>query len=234
VTATQPAKGDHIDSTCLACGAATGHRGDCPAVNPAADGLLAETLADGTVRTWTVVGARYTLTAARRARITAWLPRLEWVRPVDKPRLSFYTGMFVREVVTQLDLAGRLSAIGVNELATVAVPDCGCGDLWRCRCDFPDHPFRGAHPDRWPDYGLVGLKVRYTDGWSRLWLLDTGTGGVIVASDFTADPAPAGISKACWLGWCDHCGGSVRPRASGQPRTPCACPCRHTHLGGAS
>jgi hypothetical protein len=112
------------------------------------------------------------------------------------------------------------------------VPDCGCVDGWRCRCDFPDHRFRHAHPDLWPDYGLVGLKVRYADGWSHVWLLDTGTEGVVVASDFIADPVPRGVSKACALGWCDHCPDRLRPREPGQQATPCTCPCRHTHSGG--
>lgn len=221
------APGDHTDVRCLACDAVAGHRADCPATTPGADGLLTETLVDGTRRTWTIVGARYTLTPARRDRITACIPQLEWVRPVDKPSMSFHTGMFVREIVPQLGIADRLSAIGVHALATVPVPDCGCVDLWRCRCDFPAHPFRHAHPDLWPEYGLVGLKVRYGDGWSHVWLLDTGTAGVVVACDFIADPAPRGISKACWLGWCDHCTGSLRPRDPQQVAKSCSCPC-HT------
>ncbi|MDT5026436.1 MAG: hypothetical protein QOE61_2862 [Micromonosporaceae bacterium] len=230
MTTTTPAHpGDHTAVTCLACGALSriGHLTECPAADPNATGIHTETLTDGTERIWTVVGARYTLTPARRQAIADCMPGMRWVRPIDRPNLSFHTGALVNEVVPQLGIANRLASIGVNELATVAVPDCGCADPWRCRCDFPDHPFRNADPDLWPEYGLLGLKVRYSNGWTHVWLLDTGTAAVVVATDFTAAPAVEHVTKACWLGWCDRCPGTVRPPTSGGDPTPCRCSCRH-------
>ncbi len=61
------------DTSCLLCGAPPnlGHREDCPGADPDAVDYLTEQLPDAITRSWTMAGARYTATPARRAAITA-------------------------------------------------------------------------------------------------------------------------------------------------------------------
>jgi hypothetical protein len=225
-----PPEGDHAATTCLACGAnpEVGHQPDCPAAVPDATDLLVETIAPHTQRTWLVSGAKYNLTPDRRQRFAAQMPKLTWVRPVDKPKLPFSTGALVNEIVPLMGIAAGLAAIGYSATATVAVTDCGCADIWRCRCDFPGHPFRNAPPDLWPEYGLVGFTVRYRHSWSLMWLLDVGVGAVWVVEDtITVALAPLSLTRRCLLGWCDTCTGHARSAAAAD-RAACACPCHHT------
>jgi hypothetical protein len=172
-----------------------------------------------------ISGLKHNLTPARRQRLRARIPELRWVRPVDKPSLPFSLGALVNEIVPQMGITEGLSAIGYNALASVPVTDCGCTDVWRCRCDFDTHPFRNADADLWPDYALIGFKVRYRTGWSLMWLLDTGLGAVWVAEDFTTTPAvPTSITRRCYLDWCDTCPGHATPALDAEP-TRCACRC---------
>ena len=55
------------------------------------------------------------------------------------------------------------------------------------------------------------------------WLLDIGTGAVLVAEDDRGnDPVPANASRNCQMGWCDLCDGTRH--ASDTPTAP---PCTH-------
>jgi len=226
-TPASTAQGRWSDTTCLICGAATGHLPTCAASNPDATNHLTETLPDGTTRTWTVAGIRYTATEARRQAITALMPTMTWVHTIDQPSLPFSTGALVNEIVPQLGIGRRLARIGYHPLATLRVPDCGCTDLWRCRCDVDDHPHAHAHPDLWADYPLLALVLRWSHGWGHLWLLDIGTGAVVIADDYITAPIPAGATKACAMGWCHRCPGSIRPAPGQTHRPPCGCSC-HT------
>jgi hypothetical protein len=218
---------DHTATTCLACGAdrQVGHDAACPANHPDATDLLVETLTPDTRRTWLISGLKHNLTPARRHRFSTRIPELHWVRPVDKPSLPFSVGALVNAIVPQMGITERLSAIGYHALASVPVTDCGCTDVWRCRCDFDTHPFRNAHPDLWPEYALIGFKVRYRTGWSLMWLLDTGVGAVWVAEDLTTTPAvPTPITRRCYLDWCDTCPGYATPTPDTE-LSRCACGC---------
>ncbi len=217
---------DHTATTCLACGAEPqiGHLPRCPALRPDATELLVESLSADTNRTWMLSGLRYNLTPARRRRFATKIPSLRWVRPVDKPRLPASTSLLLNEILPKLGFERHVAAVGVNAAATVRVADCPCTDPWRCRCDFPDHPFRFAHPDLWCDFGLLGLKVRFQTGWSWLWLLDNGMGAIFVAEDFTAAAPPTyPITRRCYLGWCDTCPGQVKTAPDAE--MACTCPC---------
>ncbi len=226
-------EGRWSDSTCLICAAPSGHQADCPSSDPRATSYLTETLPDGTERTWTVAGIRYTATATRRQAVTALMPAMTWIHTIDKPSLPFSAGALVNEIVPKLGVGRRLARIGHHPLATLRAPDCGCTDPWRCRCDFADHPHAHADPDLWADYTMLALALRWSDGWGHLWLLDVGTGAVVIAEDYLTAPVPAGATTACAMGWCHRCPGSTRPAPGETRRRPCGCPC-HTASAGAS
>jgi hypothetical protein len=182
---------DHTATTCLACGAnpQVGHLPVYPANNPDATDLLVETLTPDTRRTWLISGLKHNLTPARRHRFATQIPELHWVRLVGKTGLPFSVGALVNEIVSRMGIANGLAAVGYSAMGSVPVPDCGCTDVWRCRCDFDTHPFRHADADLWPQYGLIGFKVRYQTNWSLMWLLDTGVAAVLVAEDLTPNRA---------------------------------------------
>jgi hypothetical protein len=214
-------------TTCLACGAArsVGHLPTCPASQPDTADLLVETLGPDSRRTWLVSGLKFNLTPARRTRFAAQMPKLLWLPVIEATTLPFSLGALVNEIVPQMGIANGLAAVGYNASATVAGTDCGCTDLWRCRCDFPYHPFRYADPDLWPDYQLVAFKVRYHSSWSVMWLLDIGIGAVWVADDVTTTPpVPRPITRRCYLGACASCPGQGRATTDVTFRR-CACPC---------
>jgi hypothetical protein len=218
---------DHTATTCLACGASpqVGHLPVCPANDPDATDLLVETLTPDTRRTWLISGLKHNLTPARRQRFAAQIPELHWVRLVGKTSLPFSVGALVNEIVPRTGIANGLAAVGYSAMGSVPVPDCGCTDVWRCRCDFDAHPFRYADADLWPQYGLIGFKVRYQTSWSLMWLLDTGVAAVWVAEDLTPTaPVPTPITRRCYLEWCDTCAGQARPAPDADP-APCACHC---------
>jgi hypothetical protein len=218
---------DHTAKHCLACAAPTGHAPHCPAANPDATTLLVEQLPGDLTRTWMVSGSRYTLTPARRARYVAQMSNMRWVRRSPGLQLPMSVGLLVNAVLDQWGIGRHVAEIGYG-LASVPGTDCGCPDAWRCRCDFPDHPFRHAHPDLWPDYSLLAFKVRGQSSWLRFWLLDIGTGAVYIAEDHTPlPPTPRPISRACFIDWCDTCPGTA-PTNTGEPAI---CQCTH-HLTG--
>jgi hypothetical protein len=72
---------DPAATFCLACAAPTGHLPHCPANDPQATTLLVEQLPGELTRSWMVSGLRHNLTPARRARYTAQMANLHWVRP---------------------------------------------------------------------------------------------------------------------------------------------------------
>jgi hypothetical protein len=220
---------DHTATTCLACGAtrAIGHLPICPANHADATDLLVETLRTDSSRTWLIAGLKHNLTPARRRRFADQIPQLHWVRPVDQPSLPFSTGALINEIVPQMGIGQHVAAIGYNPLATVPVTDCGCTDVWRCRCDFDGHRFRFADADLWPDYSVLGLKVRYQTSWSHMWLLDNGLGAIWVAEDSTTVAAATSpITRRCYLRWCDTCPGQATAAPDAQP-APCTCTCHH-------
>ena len=213
------------DTSCLLCGAppTVGHRDDCPGADPEAVEYLTEELPGAITRSWTMAGVRYTATPARRAAITAVMPHMRWQQAGRKVSLPFSVGLLIKEVVPKLGVQRWLAAFGYHSLATISVPDCGCTDPLRCRCDFDGHPHSQAAPDLWADYGLLVLRLRRPQGWLDLWLLDVGVGAVVIAEDdITGDPIPTDASIACQMGWCDLCDGT---RHAGD--TPTAPPCTH-------
>jgi hypothetical protein len=220
--------------TCLLCGATpeVGHQPACPASDPNATGYLTEHLPDGTQRTWTMAGLRYTATPARRAALTAAMAQMMWVPAGRQVNLPFMTGALIQEVVPQLGIGRWLAQIGYHPLATIRVPDCGCSDPLRCRCDFPDHPHAQAHPDLWADYAVLALRCRRPQGWLDWWLLDIGIGAVVIADDDrTGDPIPADASHNCQMGWCDLCDGTRRLRGTPPCTGACTHACHHTDPG---
>ncbi len=213
------------DTSCLLCGAppTVGHRDDCPGADPDAVEYLTEALPGAITRSWTMAGARYTATPARRAAITALMPHMQWHQAGRKVSLPFSVGLLIKEVVPKLGVQRWLAAFGYHPLATIRVPDCGCTDPLRCRCDFDGHPHSQAAPDLWADYGVLVLRLRRPQGWLDLWLLDIGVGAVVIAEDdIGGDPIPTDASISCQMGWCDLCDGT---RHAGD--TPTAPPCTH-------
>ena len=211
------------ETSCLLCGAppALGHHPHCPASNPQSTEYLTQNLPDGTVRSWTMAGVRYTATPARRAAITALMPTMVWRRAGRTVSLPFSPGLLIQEIVPRMGVARWLAQIGYNPLASIRVPDCGCTDPLRCRCDFQGHPHQRADPDLWADYSLLALRLRRRLGWWDLWLLDIGTGAVVLAEDDSAnDPVPAQASHSCQMGWCDLCDGT---RRAASPPTTLVC-----------
>jgi hypothetical protein len=213
------------DTTCLLCGAPAevGHHPDCKGADPNATEYLTEHLPDGTVRSWTMAGVRYSATPARRAAITAAMPTMMWVQAGRRVSLPFMTGLLIKDVVPQLRVGRWLAQVGYHPLATIRVPDCGCADPLRCRCDFDGHPHTTADPDLWADYQLLALRLRRPLGWLDLWLLDIGIGAVVIANDDRDnDPIPQDASRSCQMGWCDLCDGT-------QPagRSPASRACAH-------
>ena len=214
------------DTSCLLCGAppTVGRHPRCKSLDPQATEYLTEHLPDGTVRSWTMAGVRYTATSARRAAITALMPSMVWYQAGRTVSLPFSTGLLIKEIVPRMGVGRWLAQVGHYPLATVRVPDCGCADALRCRCDFDGHPHEHAHPDLWADYGLLALRLRRRLGWLDLWLLDIGTGAVVIAEDDSRnDPVPAQASHPCQMGWCDLCDGT---RRAGTP--PADQDCIHT------
>ncbi len=213
------------DTGCLLCGAppAVGHHANCPGADPDAVDYLTEHLPGAITRCWTMAGVRYTATEARRAAITALMPTMQWYQAGRTVSLPFSIGLLIKEIVPKLGVQRWLAAFGFHPLATIAVPDCGCTDPLRCRCDFPGHPHAYAEPDLWADYALLVLRLRRPQGWLDLWLLDIGTGAVvIVEDDIGNDPIPTDASIDCQMGWCDLCDGTYH---TGDPDT--AQPCTH-------
>ncbi|MEV0453719.1 hypothetical protein [Catellatospora methionotrophica] len=148
---------------------------------------------------------------------------MTWVRFTKDLKLPMSVGLLVKAVLAQMRIARHVSAIGYG-MGTVPAADCNCTDLWRCRCDFPDHPFRAAPSDFWPDYPLLAFKVRGTASWLRLWLLDTGAGAVLVAEDtHPLPPTPRPITRACFMDWCDTCTGRIASTSGASD----SCRCTH-------
>jgi hypothetical protein len=217
---------DHRATQCLACAAPTGHAEYCPAANPQATSLLVEEGPENLTRTWMVSGARYTLTPARRARYVTQMGNMRWVRRQPGLKLPMSPGLLANAVLDEWGIGRHVAEIGYG-LGSVPGTDCGCPDLWRCRCDFPDHSFRTAPADFWPDYSLLAFKVRGQSSWLRLWLLDVGVGAVYIAEDHTPLPAtPRPISRDCFLDWCDTCPATVTTTTG-----PGVCQCPHHSLG---
>lgn len=215
---------------CLLCNAppAIGHHLGCAGADPQAVAYLTEELPNDTTRSWTMAGVRYTATPARRAAITALMPTMTWYQAGRKVSLPFSFGLLVKEIVPKLGVARWLAKFGHHPLAAIAVPDCGCTDDLRCRCDFDGHPHARAHPDLWADYGLFVLRLRRPQGWLDLWLLDLGTGAVVIAEDDSRnDPIPADASIDCRMGWCDLCKGTRHTTDTAQAPQPCTHGC-HT------
>jgi len=217
------------DTSCLLCGAPPGgHHADCPGADPDAVDYLTEELPDGTTRSWTMAGVRYTATPARRAAITALMPTMDWYQAGRVVSLPFMLGALLKEIVPKMGIARWLARFGFHLTTTVRVPDCGCTDALRCRCDFDAHPHANAHPDLWADYSLLVLRLRRPEGWLDLWLLDIGVGAVVIAEDDSHnDPIPTGASHDCVMGWCDQCTGTVPTRDGATPAV-CAHTCHTT------
>ena len=218
------------DTGCLLCGAppAVGHHADCSGADPDAVDYLTEHLPGAVARSWTMAGVRYTATEARRAAITALMPTMQWHQAGRTVSLPFSVGLLIKEIVPKLGVQRWLAAVGFHPLATIAVPDCGCTDPLRCRCDFDGHPHAYAESDFWADYALLVLRLRRPQGWLDLWLLDIGTGAVVIAEDDIGnDPIPTDASIDCQMGWCDLCDGT-RPTGEAA-RQRCTHSCHTTN-----
>jgi hypothetical protein len=214
------------DTTCLLCGAPPqiGHHPHCKSTDLQASEYLTEDLPDGTVRSWTIAGVRYTATPARRTAIAALMPTMVWHQAGRVLSLPFSFGLLIKEVVPKMGVARWLAQVGHYPLASIQVPDCDCTDPLRCRCDFDGHPHANAHPDLWADYSLFALRLRQMRGWLELWLLDLGTSAVLIAEDDRGnDPVPVDASRSCQMGWCDRCDGTRQVEASPAPQV-----CTHT------
>lgn len=229
--------------TCLLCQAESGHTPTCPSVVPDAVDLLVEDLPGGGKRTWTMSGLKYNATPDRRARFVAAGPahygELRWHHTIDGDSLPFSMGALINEIVPQMGIGRWLARYAFSPLGVVRVADCNCNDVTRDRCDFPGHPFGNAEPDFWPDYAPLVLRMRQPAGWWDWWMLDTGMNAVVVCQDdYTNDPAPCEATKACVMGWCHHCPGTMKPREGETARRPCQHDCGHpgatTAVGASS
>jgi hypothetical protein len=116
------------DTSCLLCGApaATGHHPGCPGADPDAVSYLDEHLPDGTIRSWTMAGARYTAPPARRAAITALMPTMDWYPAAGTTSLPFTIGALLTELVPKLGVGRHLSRFGFHPLATILGLVSGC------------------------------------------------------------------------------------------------------------
>ncbi|MEJ3741777.1 hypothetical protein WEI85_00545 [Actinomycetes bacterium KLBMP 9797] len=213
------------DTSCLLCGAPPqiGHHAGCAGGDPNAVAFLVEELPPATTRSWTMAGVRYTATPARRAAITAQMPTMTRYQAGRKVSLPFSFGLLIKEIVPKMGIGQWLASFGYHPAAVIEVPDCGCTDHLRCRCDVDGHPHAQAHPDRWASCGLFVLRLRRPRGWLDLWLLDIGTGAVVIAEDdIRNDPIPTDASVECQMGWCDLCTGT-----RGIPDPPDVGTCAH-------
>lgn len=119
-------------------------------------------------RNWTRVGSEYSDTEAKRAIMVAIIDTLEWVElppKGQKIRLGFMQGEAIKTAITEFRLP-RVDMIAENGLY-VGVD----------RLDSRESV----------SYALYGIQCHYTNGKSRIYLLDRGSDVVPVASDIWPD-----------------------------------------------
>lgn len=119
-------------------------------------------------RTWTSVGAPYT-TPNRRPDILRAITTLEWhdVGDGESVEVPALPGLTIDACIQQLHLPHVSQLACQGSEATVE---------WR------DEDPEGQH------YAIYGIQAQYANGRARLYVIDTGTGAIPLASDFW--PAP--------------------------------------------
>lgn len=112
-------------------------------------------------RNWTTVGAEYhegeTRFGESRSRVERAIAKLKW-KPVPDS-LPMMPGLGIKAAIKELRLP-KVSKVAIN------------GYL-----QMPDGP-ESAH------YAIYGIEANYANGRARIYVLDTGTGLVVLASDF--------------------------------------------------
>lgn len=114
-------------------------------------------------RTWTDTGAEYT-GDVDRARVEQQIDALEWKQVFDGMSLPFSPGEAIKAVIAELELP-KVSQIAHNGYLT-----------------WPDGP-ETAH------YSVYGIEANYRNGRARVYVLDTGTSCIPLASDFWPEEA---------------------------------------------
>ena len=120
-------------------------------------------------RTWTTVGAKYT-TPERCPDVLRAIASLQWHEVGDGDlELPALPGLAIKACIRQLSLP-RVSQVAWNGAAASV--------------DWYDPKRReGEH------YSIYGIEMNYDNGRARLYVIDTGTGAVPLASDFWPDTA---------------------------------------------
>jgi hypothetical protein len=120
-------------------------------------------------RTWTTVGAKYT-TPERRPDVLRAIASLEWHEVGDgNLELPALPGLAIEACIRQLSLP-RVSQVAWNGAAASV--------------DWYDPKRReGEH------YSIYGIEMNYDNGRARVYVIDTGTGVLPLASDFWPDAA---------------------------------------------
>jgi hypothetical protein len=118
-------------------------------------------------RTWTTVGAKYT-TPKRRPGVLRAIASLQWHEVGDEDlELPAVPGLAIKACIRQLSLP-RVSQIAWTGAAASV--------------DWYDPKRReGEH------YSIYGIEMDYDNGRARVYVIDTGTGAVPLASDFWPD-----------------------------------------------
>ena len=118
---------------------------------------------DDYARTWTQTGAPYT-TPERRPDVLAAIAALEWtaIPDGDSLTLPFLPGEGIKAVIAELQLP-KVSALAWNGVV--------------------DWPAAQPGGDR-EHYAVYGIEANYKNGRARVYVLDTGTQLLPVASDF--------------------------------------------------
>jgi hypothetical protein len=120
-------------------------------------------------RTWTTVGAKYT-TPKRRPDVLRAIASLEWHEMGDEDlELPAVPGLTIKACIRQLSLS-RVSQIAWHGAAATV--------------DWYDPKRRGGE-----HYSIYGIEMNYDNGRARVYVIDTGTGAVPLASDFWPDAA---------------------------------------------
>lgn len=117
-------------------------------------------------RTWTTVGAEYT-DGARRTDVLAAIDSLTWVKARANMTLGFMQGAAIKTAIRELDLPD-VTLIAHNGVVEWPPPN---GD---------------ADGEA---YAVYGIEANYRNGRARVYVLDTGTSLIPVASDFWPEEA---------------------------------------------
>jgi hypothetical protein len=132
---------------------------------------------EGSERTWTTVGARYT-TPARRPDILHAIASLQWHEVGDRKSVEV-------PAVPGLAINACIRAMRMRHVSQLAWHGVDATVDW-----YEEDP-EGQH------YAIYGIQAHYANGRARLYVIDIGTDTVPLASDFWPAPVerPAEVAE---------------------------------------